>query len=336
MSKHTGKDAGPNDRTISLLQELAEYYTETRDTWRPKAYRSAIAALRNHPSRITTKAEALKLNGIGESIADKIEEICVTNQLRKLDYAKLDPRQRILQIFTKIYGVGFSAAQQFVNMGYRTLDDVVKNAPLTRNQRLGIEHYDHFNARIPRNEVKKHADIVRTTLRGLDPSYQAFCMGSYRRGADTSGDIDMLITKPGVPISEIREMVIEKLVPMLTKSGFLVASLAETSAEGSKWHGASCIPGAHIWRRIDFLLVPEEELGAAMIYFTGNDIFNRSLRLLASKKKMRLNQRGLYNDVIRDAGREKLSEGILIEGRDEKKIFEALGVPWRPPEHRIC
>lgn len=161
-------------------------------------------------------------------------------------------------------------------------------------------------------------------------------MGSYRRGADTSGDIDMLITKPGVPISEIREMVIEKLVPMLTKSGFLVASLAETSAEGSKWHGASCIPGAHIWRRIDFLLVPEEELGAAMIYFTGNDIFNRSLRLLASKKKMRLNQRGLYNDVIRDAGREKLSEGILIEGRDEKKIFEALGVPWRPPEHRIC
>lgn len=83
------------------------------------------------------------------------------------------------------------------------------------------------------------------------------------------------------------------------------------------------------------MLVPWAELGAAMITYTGNDIFNRSLRLLASTKGMRLNQRGLYRDAIRDKGREKLTEGTLLEGRDEKRIFEILGVPWRPPEHRV-
>ena len=75
------------------------------------------------------------------------------------------------------------------------------------------------------------------------------------------------------------------------------------------------------WRRIDFLLVPWDEMGAALIYFTGNDIFNRSIRLLASRKGMRLNQRGLYKDVMRGKGREKITEGELLESKSEKRIF---------------
>lgn len=74
-----------------------------------------------------------------------------------------------------------------------------------------------------------------------------------------------------------------------------------------------------------------------MIYFTGNDIFNRSLRLLASTtKNMRLNQRGLYKDVIRGPKRERLTEGELVEGKSEKRIFEILGVQWREPHERWC
>lgn len=338
MHKHTGDNkTGPNTRTMSILQEMADYYANTRDEWRQKAYRSAISALRNQSTQIATKEQALCINGIGESIAEKIEEIVVTNRLRKLDYTKLDPRQRILQTFMKIYGVGYAVAERWVSAGYRTLDDLLAKAALTPNQRIGIAHYEDFNTRIPRTEVAKHASIVKTTLHGLDANYKVYTMGSYRRGAETSGDIDLIITCSDASITKIRETICDKLVPMLTDSGFLVAALAQTSAaDGTKWHGASCLPGSSLWRRIDFLLVPDDELGAALIYFTGNDIFNRSLRLLASRKGMRLNQRGLYRDVLRDAGRAKLSEGELIEGRDERKIFMALGVPWRPPQHRIC
>lgn len=51
---------------------------------------------------------------------------------------------------------------------------------------------------------------------------------------------------------------------------------------------------------------------------------------------MRLNQRGLYKDVIRGEVRQKLSEGELVEGKSEKKIFEILGVQWREPHERWC
>ncbi|GAB7348560.1 hypothetical protein MBLNU459_g6950t1 [Dothideomycetes sp. NU459] len=364
MHKHTGKTkSNPNAYTISILLELADYYAQIRDEWRPKAYRSAIAALRRCPTKINTRRDALRLNGIGESIADKIEEIVVTNRLRKLEYAKLDPRERILQDFLKIYGVGHDQATKWYAAGYRSLDELSQKASLTPNQKIGLAHYTDFNTRIPRAEVEQHAQVVRNCLKALDASYTVHTMGSYRRGAELSGDIDLIITAGSTTtLPAIRTLVFEQLVPRLTSSGFLVAALAATSAaDGSKWHGASVLPSpapppsgtpsllptsstsasssarsSGTWRRIDLLLVPASELGAALIYFTGNDIFNRSLRLLASKKGMRLNQRGLYKDVLRDSGREKMSEGTLVEGRDERKIFEALGVPWRPPEHRIC
>jgi DNA polymerase IV len=164
-------------------------------------------------------------------------------------------------------------------------------------------------------------------------------MGSYRRGATDCGDIDVLITKPSASIPHLHSIVFGTLIPSLTKSGFLKCKLAtssKTDDNGTKWHGVSCLPDSKIWRRLDILLVPSDQMGAALLYFTGNDIFNRSIRLLASKKGMQLNQRGLYKDVFRGRNREKLNEGTLVEGRSEKRIFEILGVPWREPTERIC
>ena len=58
---------------------------------------------------------------------------------------------------------------------------------------------------------------------------------------------------------------------------------------------------------------------------------------MARKKGMRLNQRGLYKDVLRGQGGKKVTEGMLVEeGMSEERIFEVLGVPWRRPEERNC
>lgn len=61
-------------------------------------------------------------------------------------------------------------------------------------------------------------------------------------------------------------------------------------------------------------------------YQTGNDIFNRSLRLLASKKGYRLNQRGLYKDAVRGPKRGRETKGALVEGADEKVSIIALEI----------
>lgn len=338
MQKHTGKDGeSPNLATIAILQQMADYYGQTGDEWRVRAYRKAISTLRTHPHKVCTKEEALALPNVGDRLATKIEEIVLTNRLRRLESAQAEPSDELLRKFTGVYGAGHIVASQWVRKGYKSLDELLEKGDLTANQRIGIEHYEDFQQRIPRQEVERHGDVVRKELQKHDPTFEVIIGGSYRRGSKDTGDIDCMITRPGSDLAYIRSVVVEKLVPSLFSKGFLTAELAATSrTEGSKWHGASCLPEVRVWRRIDFLFVPPDELGAALIYFTGNDIFNRSLRLLASKYGMRLNQRGLYKDVMRGEKRMKITDGTLLEGADEKRIFQILNVPWRPPEHRNC
>jgi DNA polymerase IV len=340
MEKHDGMntDANPNAHTIETLEQMSKYYEGLGDKWRPRAYRMAIGSLRKTTQKIVFKEDAIQLPFVGTSLAAKIEEIALTNRLRKLEDAKLDPMDKAIKTFIGIYGVGLGQASRWVNEGHRTLPDLSSNnVKLTDAQRVGILYYEDLQKRIPRAEVAEHGRIVKEALAKFDSTFQVHIMGSYRRGASDSGDIDLLITKWGANIQNIRTTVIMKLIPKLTKQNFLTTGLATRDEHsGTKWHGCSCLPGSTTWRRIDFLMVPYDEMGAALIYFTGNDIFNRSLRLLASKKKMRLNQRGLYKNVMRGKGRQKITEGELVESKDEKKIFEILGVPYRPPEHRIC
>ncbi|ROV91252.1 hypothetical protein VPNG_09689 [Cytospora leucostoma] len=354
--KDQSSRGGPNAKVIAVLQQMLDYYTRTNDHWRILAYRRGINTLSRQAVRITTKGQAENLPYVGEKLASKIEEIANTDRLQRLDYAQNDPTSQILKLFLGIYGVGMSTADKWIAQGLRTLDDLRNKGQLTPNQRVGLDHYNDLNSRIPRAEVEALGNYVKQEASRIDKGAELLIGGSYRRGADNSGDIDFIITKKGTHSSEELNPFLDRLVTNLMKMGFVTAELASHNSygsrhhkdgNGSKWHGCCVlprIPGSPndndhyrpIWRRVDFLLVPESEYGAALIYFTGNDIFNRSIRLLASKKGMRLNQRGLYKDVIRGPGREKKNEGELLEGRSEEKIFEILGVKWREPHERWC
>ncbi|KAJ5995586.1 DNA polymerase family X [Penicillium waksmanii] len=315
----------PNARTIEVLKEMLDYYTRNADQWRTMAYRRAVNTLRNQKEKIATRKQALALPGIGKRLADKIEEIVCTNHLRRLDYANSSPEDLVIQEFLGVYGAGLAQATKWVSQGYRSLEDLRMKATLTPNQRIGVEHYHDFSQRIPRKEVEAHGAIVRRVVQTADKEMQE------------SGDIDCLITKSGALLDQVRTVVMTVIVPKLFEEGFLQVGLATShrNNDGSKWHGASCLPGSKVWRRIDLLFVPGPELGAALLYFTGNDIFNRSMRLLARKKQMCLNQHGLFGDVVR-TGQVKTNPGRLLEALDERRIFALLGVPWRKPEERIC
>ncbi|KAF2035011.1 hypothetical protein EK21DRAFT_55570 [Setomelanomma holmii] len=331
----------PNARTIQILEDMCKHYDRMQDHWRTLAYRKGITTLKKQTTKITTARQAAALPFIGQRLADKIEEIVLTDRLRKLDNTRDNPLDAVLRLFLGVYGAGLVQANNWIRAGYRTLSDLQAKAKLTDSHKIGIEHYEDFNSRIPRAEVEAHGAVIKQALASVDKNFEATMMGSYRRGAQESGDIDMIITCPGTSLSTLRSVVFDSLVPHLFRTGFLKASLATSrsvsnDSRGTKWHGASCLPDSTVWRRMDFLLVPKEEMGAALIYFTGNDIFNRSVRLLARKMGMRLNQRGLYRDVKRGSRGDKLNEAVLVEGKDERRIFEILGVPWREPGERIC
>lgn len=332
--KKSNSDENPNGETIRLLKELSDYYDRIHDEWRSKGYRKAIRTLKRHPTKISSYSEAIQLPNIGHRLAQKIEEIALTHRLRRLESAKISPEDELLQKFLGIYGVGLSQASKWIAAGYKSLKDLDSKAKLTENQRLGIEHYSDFNTRIPRTEVTAIRDIIQDAVLSLDSRYSIEIAGSYRRGSSTCGDIDVIITRQNT--SEAREITpfLLSLVDYLTKNGVLVAALVKPGPNGSKWHGACVMPGSKIWRRIDFLAVPASEYGAALLYFTGDNIFNRSIRLLSRKKGMRLNQHGLYRDVMHWPESSKSNRGTLVESADEKRIFEILGVPWRSPEQR--
>ncbi|ETS87556.1 hypothetical protein PFICI_01384 [Pestalotiopsis fici W106-1] len=341
------KPDNPNADTIAMLQSMCDHYTRNNEHWRVTAYRRAISALRQQSTKILTSSQAKDIAGIGDRLADKIEEIVTTGRLRRLEEAANEPNHEARELFLKVYDVGLQTAEKWIAQGYRTLDDLLERANLSRNQRIGVEHFDDLNTRIPRAEVEALGDHVRRVARELDSRVELLIGGSYRRGSDSSGDIDFIVTKKGTTASADLGPFLDELVGRLMRQGFLTAGLATSRSDtGNKWHGCCVLPKEEfpgdrtqykpIWRRIDFLLVPETEFGAALLYFTGNDLFNRSMRLLGDKKGMCLNQRGLFRGVIRGPGRVKYTDGELVEGRDEKKIFEALGVQWREPHQRWC
>lgn len=325
-------DKNPNWKTIEVLGRLLQYYEDKHDQWRAQSYKKALNVLKRQPKKITTKKEAVKLPGIGDSIGSKIQEIVETNGLKLLNVTKLDTSVKVTSLFEGIWGVGKATARKWYKEGLRTLDDVAKKATLTPNQKVGLEHYDDFQARIPRDEVTRHFMVVQQAAHEIDPEVEAHIMGSYRRGAASSGDIDMIFTKKGVTLEELQPF-LKGLVHKLTDEDFLKCGLTGAS---TKWYGCSKLKDIPQWRRIDFLLVPWAEKGAAFIYFTGNVLFNRSIRLLANKKGYSLNQHGLYAGVLRGERGSKLNDGYLVEGESEHKIFEILGVPyWEPWERNV-
>lgn len=331
--------ANPNARTVEVLQSMLAYYERISDQWRVLAYRKAIATLKRQPMRIGSEQDALRLPGVGPRLAAKIEEIATTDRLRRLEYAEKDGGDAVLKLLLGIYGVGPALAAQWAARGMRTLEDVQSQVRLTPGQKMGIERYRDLNTKIPRDEVEALAQVVRDAAAQVDDAVELTVGGSYRRGAPASSDVDFIVTKPDTASEAQLVPFLRELVRRLQACQFLVATLA---ADGNIWQGCCVLPrssssstsGGALWRRIDFLLVPATQMGAALIYFTGDDVFNRSLRLLAQKKGMKLNQRGLYKRV---GGREqRTTEEDLIEGASERRIFEILGVSWREPTQRWC
>ncbi|KAF7884482.1 uncharacterized protein EAF02_004818 [Botrytis sinoallii] len=354
MTGGTASDEpNPNDHTIQILSRMKDYYERIGDQWRTRSYMQACGQLKNQPTLIRTFSEAIVIPKIGQRIAKKIEEIVLTGHLRRLDHAEAEPDDKILKLFMGIYGVNYKLASKWISQGHRSFADLKNNIKLTPSQQIGIEHYDDLQLRIPRHEIEELGNFIIETSKTLDPEIEITIGGSYRRGAKSSGDIDIIISKPHTTKTTQLTPFLSSLVKSLTDSHFLTAALAVPhNNEGSKWHGCCVLlspssssqpTSPNPWRRIDFLIVPASEIGAALIYFTGDDIFNRSMRLLAGKKGMRLNQRGLYRDFMRGGmkggkweSRKKVTDGTLVEGRDERAIFEALGVPWREPWREFC
>ncbi|XP_005100296.1 DNA polymerase beta [Aplysia californica] len=335
MSKRKAETENPNAEFCDFLMELANYEKNvSRAMHKYNAYRKAAGVLAKHPVRISSGAEAKKLEGVGEKIAKKIDEFLKTGKLEKLVKIRADDTNVAINELTKVTGVGPAAAKKFVDEGIMSVEDLRKNTDkLNHHQKVGLKHFEDFEERIPREEMVKLQDLVLAELKKTDEEYTAEVCGSFRRGASTSGDIDFLLTHPSfTSTSKAMPALLHNAVKQLEKIGFITDTL---SLGNSKFMGVCRLPEEkdgpqHKYRRIDIRLLPKDQYYCALLYFTGSDVFNKNMRQEALDQGFTINE---Y--CIRPVGSTGVpGEPLPVES--EEDIFDYIGMKYKEPKERIA
>jgi DNA polymerase beta len=296
MSKRKAPQGdNPNKDICDMLMELASYERNVgRNIHKSNAYKKAAGAVSKHPTRISSGAEARKLDGVGEKIAKKIDEILATGKLNKLEKIRSSDESKAITFLTEVSGIGPSAAKRFAAEGITTLEDLQQNMDkLNHHQKIGVKHFHDFQKRIPRPEMMQLRDVALGHIAKEDEKFVANVCGSFRRGAATSGDIDIILGHPDYTSeSSKRPPYIRRVVQRMEGAGFVTDTL---SLGESKFMGVCRLTPSDenpspAYRRIDVRVIPMDQYYFGTLYFTGSDMFNKQMRAHALEKGFTLNE----------------------------------------------
>jgi DNA polymerase beta len=313
---------------IDSLDVLRKRDVANKEPFKARAYSKVITQLKNHTTPITSYEDVENIKGIGEKIQKKIKEILETGTLKSAEKAKELYNIDALDAFQNIYGVGPVKATELVNAGYTTIADLrnaIKENPklLNDKQQIGLKYYEDLLERIPREEMQEHDDILESLKPAEMEEYELEIVGSYRREATTSGDIDVLIRVPEDTSPQESKKNLAHYVEMLKGFGYIEEVLAIGEHK--------CMAISRIYkgkaRRLDLLMTPDDEYAYAILYFTGSDKFNVAFRQYALEMGYTLNEHTLTpikKDVL-----------TVPYMHTEKDIFKFLGLRYIDPSKRI-
>ncbi|XP_026176999.1 DNA polymerase beta isoform X2 [Mastacembelus armatus] len=291
------------------------------------------STIAKYPHKIRSGEEAKKLDGVGAKIAEKIDEFLQTGKLRKLEKIRNDDTSSSINLLTRVTGIGPAAARKFFEEGVKTLEDLKKiEHKLNHHQQIGLKYFEEFEKRIPRTEMEKMEVLIIGELKEVDTEYIGTICGSYRRGAASSGDIDILLTHPHYTSqTEKQPKLLHAVVDHLESIGFVTDTLSKGD---TKFMGVCQLQQSdedeeeYLHRRIDIRLIPKDQYYCGVLYFTGSDIFNKNMRTHALEKGFTLNE---Y--TIRPLGVTGVAgEPLLVDS--ERDIFDYIQYKYREPKDR--
>ncbi len=312
------------DKILENLEvmRLADEYR--KNPFPVKAYAAAIEAIESLDKPITKLEDVQGIKGVGEKIRLKIQEIMDTGALRAAEEAKSSLPLEAYKTLKDLHGIGPSKAAELIGKGITTVEQLrtaseANSKLLTAAQKLGLKYYEDAMRRIPRGEMREHESLL---LSALDEQFEATVVGSYRRGAASSGDIDVLLTLPDSMSKKDQGDLFEHMITLL-KEVYIVDTL---SSGKTKFLGYSRLDEDHPVRRLDLLMIPKAEYACAILYFTGSKEFNVAFRSYALEKGYTLNEHRL----------EATKEGVASVPffHTEKDIFDFLGLQYVEPTMR--
>jgi DNA polymerase (family X) len=307
--------AGEFEKLADLLE------MEGANPFRVRAYRNAarvVGDLGEEVAALLGRGEDVAgLEGIGRDLAEKIEGLVKTGLLPALEemHGQIPPT---IHEVLRLPGLGpKKVGVIFRELGVSDLDGLEKAAREGRVRGLaGLGEKTEANilkaivrrrevaGRFLRARVREEADGLLAVLRGGDGDARLEVAGSYRRGRETVGDLDILAVSAG------SEALMDALV------GY--ERVEDVLARGST--KSSVVLGSGL--QVDLRVVAEEAFGAALHYFTGSKAHNIAVRRRAQQLGLKVNEYGVYHGDER------------IAGDAEESVFGALGLAWIPPELR--
>jgi len=307
------------EETGKLLQIAGE------DVHHSRSYERAAEVIKNYPERIEDiladpGRKVTDIEGIGVKLAAALAEIQRRGSFERRDVllAKFPPTALEL---LKIQGLGpKTIARLWEHHRVSTIDDLerlCRDQKLRELPRLGakleekvlrsIAHYRQSAGRFLLSFADEVAGELVPYLAETPGVEKVTAAGSYRRGKETVGDLDVLVAGHGA----------EKALERFTAHPAIGEVLAHGANKASAKVGSPPI-------QVDVRALPMESYGAALQYFTGSKEHNVALRGRCLRLGFTLNEYGLF----------RLKDEAKVAGADEEEIYRKLGLAWIPPELR--
>jgi DNA polymerase (family 10) len=310
-------------RLLSETADLMEIAEE--DGFRIRSYRNAAGVIEGYPEQMTAiladpSRKLTSIAGIGKGIASVIEEIVARGSFARRDEMLERYPPTALEML-RIPGLGPKTIRTlWDHFRVSTLEELEQLCHDHRLQELprmgakleekilkGLAHYRQGAGRFLLGFASSAAADLTEFLAATPGVERVTPAGSLRRGRETVGDLDLLVTGEGASAAIERFVEHPKVHDVLGKGE--LKSSARYGIEGLQ---------------VDVKAVPAESFGAAMQYFTGSKDHNVQLRQRALRMGLTLNEYGLF----------RVGDESRVAGESEEEIYAALGLVWIPPELR--
>jgi DNA polymerase (family 10) len=313
------------DETAALLE------IDAADPFRIRSYRRAAEAVEQQTTQLATLATAdadpkalLAIPGIGKGMAANIRDLVATGTMALREELLQRYKPTMLELL-RLPGMGpKTVALVYSALGVCDIDALEEAAkrgdllPLPRmGQKFtdkllkGIEDYRKNSSRFRIDAARQHAERISELIR-LFPGIETITpAGSLRRGRETVGDLDLLVTgpacEPDVVAAAVEHVATLPLIDKLLARGQNKVSFTLRNN-----------------LQVDVRLLPRASYGAALQYFTGSKMHNVALRQRAIKRGLTLSEYALL----------RLEDNVVVAAATEQEIYNALDLEYIPPELR--
>jgi DNA polymerase (family X) len=313
------------DETAALLE------IDAADPFRIRSYRRAAEAVEQQTTRLATLATPdadpkalLAIPGIGKGMAQNIRDLVATGSMPLREELLQKYRPTMLELL-RLPGMGpktvamLHSALQIADID--ALEAAAKRGDLLTLPRMGqkftdklikgIEDHRRNASRFRIDVAREHAERISELIRqfpGIDTITPA---GSLRRGRETCGDLDLLVTGPACE-ADVVAAAVEHVasLPLIDK----------LLAKGQNKVSFTLRNGL----QVDVRLLPRASYGAALQYFTGSKHHNVALRQRAIKRGLTLSEYALL----------RLEDNVIVAAASEQEIYNALDLDYIAPELR--